>query len=201
MSTTPPPGFGVYVATFTVAGALRSQVNTWGFGNGGAFTAASALTLMNTNFGGSGKIYGVTLRNTQTVFAESYVLLNTGGVLTSAVTANAVAGTSTFASPAPNVSIVARKVTGLAGRQYRGRCALPSGFIDEADVNDAGQIGSSLAAYSTAAALTFAACVTSSIPLYLLHGPNKAGVTPVPTVMTGVLLDSLVGTQRRRIKR
>jgi len=201
MAQTPPPGYGIFAVSFLIAGNSSELVNTWGFRNVAAGTAAAARAALHTAFTSGGSIYAPAFYNNQLTRVQEYVLLNDSGVLTTDVNTTHVVGTSSFDAPPRNVSLICNKHTARAGRQFRGRCAIPNCFIDESDVDDNGTIGSSLAALQAAATITLALCLASNYPLYLLHGPVFPLDAPPPTPINSLTLNPLVGTQRRRLRR
>lgn len=202
MSLTPPIGYGYFAATFSLTGTSRNQVNTWGFQNAAGYSSAgSALLAAYIAFTGTNDIYDPANYVTTMSLIQFYCLLNVGGLLFSAENVNPVPGTSTFNPVSPNVSGVVNKHTALAGRQYRGRVALPSGFLDEADVDRDGHIGPSAAHLQTCLNNTKAVMAGLNLPLVLLHAPNHVGFTPPPTAISSLTMSTVVGTSRRRLKR
>lgn len=200
---TPPVGFGTYTVYFDVAGAPRQQSNTWAFQNvAGDVNPTAALTRMQISAISVGSIYNPSFFCADGTIVKQYILLNIGGFLTSAESLVPSVGTSTFDPVSPNVSGVVIKRTIYAGRQYRGRCALPSVYLDEADVSPAGEIGPSASALATALANFRTRANTNGQPLYLLHDTRPLPlVTPSPTAISQVDFSTLVGSERRRLKR
>jgi hypothetical protein len=106
----------------------------------------------------------------------------------------------------PNCALLVRKSTGLGGRRGRGRCYIPW-VVQEAAANDVGVIdGASLTvrqgdADAWLADLAAGSSGTSPTPMYLLHDTSGAGAEPAPTEVTGLSVDALIATQRRRLGR
>jgi hypothetical protein len=112
-------------------------------------------------------------------------------------------GTSFISLAPPNVTFLIKKTTAFAGRAYRGRLFLP--FVGENFVSNGGVIGSSLiTAFNTATAALFAApdAITDhGVDSWaLIHREGKAGSAPQPTVITAFGAQTLVATQRRRLR-
>jgi hypothetical protein len=108
-------------------------------------------------------------------------------------------GISLTALP-PNCAVLVHKRTARGGRRGRGRFFLPW-CVGETNVEENGSIQSSQVTTLQNAMNTFrAALVTEAVPMYLLHGP---GQTPVgaPDQVTSLAVDSVIGTQRRRLGR
>lgn len=201
MSLPPPAGYGMYSIAFQAAGGGIPQYITTGFRNSAGQSAAACRASLFTCFTTAGGIFIPANYITGANVVEDYCLVNNGGALTSDVATHSVAGTGGWAAPSPAISVVARKRTALAGRQYRGRNALPSYLLDEADINSNGVIGAQLTHINTGLNTTLVGMTSVSCPMHLLHGPNLAGVTPLPTPVTSYTADNLVGTQRRRQSR
>lgn len=111
-------------------------------------------------------------------------------------------------APLPqNCALLVKKRTGLAGREGRGRIYQPG--IPENQVDAVGALDSTALADGTAAwsgylsALSAAAGGAISgppVPMVLLHTDPQAGVTPGPTPVTSLVVDSRIATQRRRLR-
>jgi hypothetical protein len=115
-------------------------------------------------------------------------------------------GAETGAMAPPNCACLVRKSTGLGGRRGRGRCYIPWVLLDAA-IDDVGNIdGGSLAVRQGDATawledLEAGSSGTSPTPMVILHDSSGAGAEPGPTPVTGLNVDSLIATQRRRLGR
>lgn len=115
-------------------------------------------------------------------------------------------GIQTSAAVPSNVAVLVRKRTGVGGRRQRGRIYLPWSVI-EAGVDEVGVIQTAqLTALQTEAEnfrIRLATGVGGALntPMVILH--NSSGVTAPgsPTAVTALSVDSLIGTQRRRLGR
>lgn len=118
-----------------------------------------------------------------------------------------VRGTNASASLPQNCALLIRKQTGLGGRAGRGRLFLP-GVLQEAEVGDTGVLNTD---FKTAMQTNANAVLTglaaadpvsgATSPMVLLHGPNgTTGVTPAPTLVDALVVDSVIATQRRRLR-
>lgn len=199
MSFTPPAGFGLFSIAIQDNAGGRAQFTTWGFGNPTANDAGVCNINMRLAINSTGSLYDEPNISDDFNIVQTYVLINIGGVLTSDINLNVSAGLASFNPVPPSVSGVLRKVTTLAGRQYRGRVAIPSAFLDESKVTSGGSIDSTVVSALQASADQYIAAATTLVqPLCLLHGPNKLGVTPVPTYLTALDMTPVVGSQRKR---
>jgi hypothetical protein len=106
------------------------------------------------------------------------------------------AGSFATAGVTPQVAILVRKNTALGGRSNKGRMFLPG--LGEAAVEASGQIiTSSLTNWQTAVDIFLAGLGTELVPMVLLHNATEQAPTPV----TSLSVQSLVASQRRRIRR
>lgn len=104
------------------------------------------------------------------------------------------AGALTVSTAPPQVAILIKKVTGLGGREGRGRMYMPG--YSETNINGDGSLGSTpLADLQTQADAFYTALQTGDLQMVLLH--NSA---TVPTDVLSLQVDSRVATQRRRLR-
>ena len=101
-----------------------------------------------------------------------------------------------------NTALLIRKRSALAGREHRGRMFVPG--ISELNVGSNGTIGATtVTAYQTRAnnflnKLRDAGTIDNAV---ILHTSPQIGGAPPPTVITNLVVDSTVATQRRRLRR
>lgn len=119
------------------------------------------------------------------------------------------AGTNAAASCPPNTAMLVKKITGYGGKKNRGRLYLPW-FGDESIVDEAGIIGSGSVAGAQVRFTNFlAALATASLPMVVVT--RQMSVDPdtgKPYVVnyhaghtvTGLVVQALCGTQRRRMR-
>lgn len=203
MSVTPPPGYGLHARSYQPDTGGAVCVNVIGFSNLTLAPAATCESLVSSAVSTSGRPYNTAAYFTDWNTVQLYTLVNIGGILGSHTTVLSTPGAKSGGAPVnPNVSMVCNKNTAIAGRQYRGRVAKPAGFLDAGTVDEAGIIlGSVVTAENALWAAALAAMTTASVPMVLIHGPNKLGVTPTPTVVSSVTLNNITGTQRKRMRR
>jgi len=97
----------------------------------------------------------------------------------------------------PNTAFLVRKDTALGGKAGRGRMFLPS--VPEASVLQSGVLNSGVVTALQADMDSFFAGLASQglVPV-LLHGDSSPLTTPTP--ITGFSVQSVVATQRRRLR-
>jgi len=105
------------------------------------------------------------------------------------------AGEDTADAVPPNTSALVGKVTGLGGRQGRGRMFWPG--VSEEDVTTSGVLSSAkVLALQTACDTFLDSLETNLVPMVILHGNS---LTPTP--VTKLSVSGVVATQRRRLRR
>lgn len=130
-----------------------------------------------------------------------------------AIVSSALGGGAAGAQSAPNTAYLLHKVTALGGRRGRGRAYWPG--VPETQVTEAGVLD---AGVRTQAASDWNQFITTldgiGMPLQLEHAPATTwqlvdgqprriptGSAPSPTEVISGDCDSLVATQRRRLRR
>lgn len=203
-----PSGFGMFIAQIILSGRTKPYSVTCGYKQ--PTTPTTPTTSANTIFthltevadSAAGPFEGGQMQ-TNWQFNKVIAYENQGGVVLRGDSTNTpVNGTVTAASNGMIVSSSTRvsKRTSVVGRQYRGRMYVPY-FLTEDGVSQTGMIGTTpLAALQQAWSAFSSRMVTSNRQLYLLHLPPISGTTPAPTAITALLVQSQVGTQRRRLR-
>ena len=107
-------------------------------------------------------------------------------------------GSTTSPVVSPNVAALIKKNTAAGGRTGRGRMYMPG--IPEGQVNSDGVMVSAFREAITNELGTFRLGLeTAGIPMALLHGAGSPVSTPI--AITGLVCDTKVATQRRRLRR
>lgn len=122
-----------------------------------------------------------------------------GGVLVSGEQLSHNQGTATGSVPPPSVTCVVKKVTNVAGRKNGGRFHLVAGYVSEDQIDEGGIISSTQLTALQGRLDTFMANLTTSTAIgdpVILHKDESAG-----TIISSLLAESPVGTQRRRLHR
>ncbi len=100
-----------------------------------------------------------------------------------------------------NCAFLLHKRSGLGGRKNRGRMYLPG--VNEALVDDKGLMSTTaINGVNAAAAATLAdiIAIEGVERMVILHTQPLGPVGTVPTPVTTLLLDPVLGTQRRRLR-
>lgn len=138
------------------------------------------------------------LQTDETLLASVYVKFGPSLTGPSADVACGLAGVATGAGVHPNTAMLVKKVTPDGGRAGRGRMympGMPETVISDSGLVDAGFLGSANTAFEDFRARLN----TATIPMILLHGAGSP--ISLPSVVTSLLVDPKVATQRRRLRR
>lgn len=104
-------------------------------------------------------------------------------------------GTTSGTGTPPQVALLIRKETGLAGRRNRGRMFLPQPGNN--NVGEDGLVNATpLATYQAAADAFLADLATNLVPMVILH--EDSGIAPTP--VSALVVSNVVATQRRRLR-
>lgn len=203
MAADPPPsGYGYYSRTFKSDSGGKAMTNTWGFQNTSGGVASVVVGAIRTASTSAGSIYDPAQYTDQYDAIGDYCLVNNAGILSSVAAVFTIPGTAVWNPVNPAVSAVIRKNTNFAGRQYRGRVALPAAFLDEDVVDENGDLSGRQTTIATAANLFRTNASTAGVPLVLLHQPwgvpLPVNPAPAPTPIVSCSCDQYAGTQRKR---
>jgi hypothetical protein len=201
-----PPGFAL--CSYELKHSLMSRSAFLTFGLDPSATDPSAVaTTVRAAFMAPGSLFSildsnVTLQNTR-------VSLGTDGgedLVGSDPTTGACGLAMTAALP-PNCAILVHKRTSRGGRRGRGRMYLPWATLGT-DVTEGGVIsGPKIALVQAAVTVWLSSIGSGAGPVVLLHRPSSPDIQGPPTtpgspnVVTSMVVDPLIATQRRRLGR
>lgn len=204
MSILIPTGFAQVLLPFQHASLARAAVITYGLdvdAAGGDFiTVADEQPVIFTN------AWTAELADDVTVGPATMRVGQDGGDPLAVLGTNTDTGSEGAAMLPPNVALLVKKLSSTGGRRGRGRLYIPW-VTQEAAVDDVGVLdGGSLSARQDAAEdwlvdLQAGTTGTYSTPMVILHDSSGAGPEPAPSVVTSLLVDPMVATQRRRLGR
>lgn len=194
-----PPGFAQVVLRWQQAGRPNEYLSTFGCEVASGTTdpsavAQDAVTTWNAQWAAADY-------PTDYVFlgATAYLGQDGGPPLSGEFLTNRT-GTSASARPTPNCCLLVKKRSAQGGKRNRGRMYLPAGVMTEADIGSDGRIAttpfgtfqSKMNAFLTALVGT-----TNIDRMVIFHS-----TTPfTPTVVTQLQVDSIIATQRERMRR
>ena len=188
-----PTGFGAVTVPMKHSGLSRSAAVTFGIDLsshvGDADDAANAVqAALVTDFN--------TRIDSEVTIGPVVVQANFGLGTIPGTASSSDSGDLSIDSVTPNTAVLVRKNTALGGREGRGRFFLPWA-IDKTDVNESGGLDPTQASNIQAALNDLLGeLFAQDVPMVLLHN----SVT-VPTPVTSLTVDLLVGSQRRRLGR
>lgn len=126
---------------------------------------------------------------------EFTLMTSTGPLIATNTTAHI--GVYSVSTPPPQVAVIVKKNTGLGGRRNRGRMYMPNvWFMPESAVDNNGGIGSThLGNYQDHVDEFFDGLTAASLIPVLCHSDGVGA-----TALTNLSVESLVATQRRRLR-
>ena len=140
------------------------------------------------------------LSNTFTFWGTRVFIGNDGDPIIGETTGT-TAGTGSNAALPNNCAILMQKRTALGGRRNRGRCFIPSGYLPEIGVDQAGVIaGGTLTSLSGNASDLFTRLTSGGVEsdqVVVLHSSSPSTPTPV----TALTIAGKIATQRTRMRR
>lgn len=167
----------------------------------GSLSADNIAALIYAAWVGTGKMFvPANVSNTLSAVKVDVMIVREAVVPVKVGQYNLVTSGTRSSSPLPsNCSFFARKVTGNAGRKYKGRFYWPGGYLVAASVSAVGSITASpdLATLQTALTNFYNALDSNELIPQIIHGDD--GETP-PTPVTGFVAQQIIATQRRRLR-
>lgn len=193
-----PPGFADVSVRLTLAGLSRPAYVTMGLDPTSADPDAVAASVrIAWNKTGS---MNSRQSNTVTMGPVTVRIGQDGGEATVGIDEQLVVGAVSQSAPSAQVALLIHKRTARGGRRGRGRMFLPWA-IAEGSVDEAGLIlPATVTAYNAALEVFRLELAAQQCPMVVLHEPGRT--TPgAPDVVTTLLADRLIATQRRRLGR
>lgn len=204
-----PVGFGEARFVFSLVGDARPLNVTVGFEAVAGDTLADGQTALNDM---EGDFWADVLSADPSQWAPDYTYLGATATFNGSdsgkveiVAPRAETGTGTNASLPQNCALLVQKRTGLGGRKGRGRFFMPPVRLDEGSVAPNGQIDSAAVTVEQGLWDTWMGHADGSGGQYrivILHHDNPVvGPVPAPTNILSLVVENLIGTQRRRLRR
>lgn len=160
-----------------------------------ALVAANIITAMT----GVGSLQGI-VDSTATFRRVRVSLGQDGAEDTIADVAISLPGLNSVTSVPPNCALLVHKRTARGGRRGRGRLYIPWAMAGSS-VDEAGVINASiLTGLQTKATQFLSSLTTNNVPMVVLHNLGISTMGP-PNLVTSVVCDTRIGTQRRRLGR
>lgn len=185
-----PPGYGLGRYHFDTSGGDGHAYVLMGFENTGSLTADLAALALWSSWTASS--CPINLQSTDCAILDATTVLNTGGIFTEGIHAAEVIGSISDQAVPPQVSILVQKVTGVAGRHFKGRQYWP-GFPMNALQVTSDRLAD-LAGVQVAANAQFAAMTAAGLTPAILHRDLAVS----PTLVNGFVVQLQIATQRRR---
>lgn len=193
-----PVGYGLCVVQHSVPFASQTQIVTWGFQDNTVDADPDTIaTDIRSAWTGTGHPFEANLIADSTRLDSVKVYIRTEVGLVLGENTTLLNGTRATQPPSPQVACIVKKRTALVGRRYRGRFYLPASFLVAADVGPSGIIATpAVTSLQTRMNAFLEELSLALVPMVLLH--TLAPFTP--TFVTTLQPESLIGTQRRRVR-
>jgi len=187
-----PTGYANILIPHKHSGSARSAAITFGVENVGAFATPAAVADAVWNAWEPEVTVAV---DSAVTIGPPIATVNYGGVpVTGSGTSSTVGGTGLDSIPG-NGALLVQKLSILGGRQNRGRFFMPW-CLQEANVDELGGIaGGTVSDYQDIFDNVLTALATEDVPMVVLH--TGAGT---PATVSQLVVQSTIGTQRRRIR-
>lgn len=191
-------GYGQAEFWHRLSGDAEPMITTIGFKDEtpGATATAIATTLSGL-WQGSAKPFTVSLADSQWTYERCRVTLAVSGDLQLGENLANVVGSNVTVTVPKNCCALVRKGTGVLGRRNRGRMYLPPYALATAFVDRNGMISSTfLTPLQTALNTFLGAMDTAGYQAVILHSTSEV----LPTVITSLVVQPQIATQRRRLR-
>lgn len=203
MATVIPPGFGLVALRHTLAGDNEAMFVTFGV----EFLTTPGAQAHAINICDAWQVAGGPLDSMSNLYTFTGAVLSVGqdgGPPVIVEEPRSAPGRDT-SSPLPqNCALLVRKRTNLAGREGRGRMYVP-GFSEGNTTATGGIPSANLTATQTRYNTFFSNLSeppdAGAVNMVILHTWPQLGALPAPTPVTSLVVDAVVATQRRRLRR
>lgn len=193
------PGYADVSLKFTQTGLIRPAFVTFGIDPTGTDPAIMA-TSVQASWNDGGSLKSVTDNSCTLVGVRVSYGTDGSADLVYDLTTSDTGGAVGAATLPGNCAVLCRKVTARGGRRGRGRFYLPW-VAQETVVDEAGIITpANVTTIQTACNNFMTSLTTRGVPMYLLHEEGRTAIPP-PDLVTQLVVDRLIGTQRRRLGR
>jgi hypothetical protein len=199
-----PDGFGLATALYNLGGDGQVKSVTFGYKwvDEDVEPALHAQAIY-TALIAAGAPFAAATNDASFQFLQVHCLERAGENLAAGDYLHTTIGATAFQLPPSNCSLLVKRVTPVAGRQFRGRIYAPLSFVNEANITPAGSIATPQVSAAQASWTQFlGAMTTAGLPMYLLHAPPLPPKDlPVPTLVSALVVETIIATQRRRLRR
>lgn len=202
MGVTIPVGFGQYTQPITLIGDTEEMVFTFGFTDDTAASANDIATTINNVIFAQPTFAASTVSNQYTLQPGRVTVNRALGTFEGVSSTAARVGTATITCLPQNNAALITKRTARGGRRGRGRMYMPLFFVAEGNVTPVGGILASVVASTTLDWQTVRAqLIPLNLTMVLLHQSPPVGPPVPPDVITSLTCESVIATQRNRLRR
>jgi len=197
-----PVGFGQFTWPVRLIGDLEEMVFTVGFVDGDDTDAPNDVANSISNALLAQPIFAASSISNQYSMGPGRVTVNRALGTFEGVGSVSRTGTASLTTLPHNCAILVRKNTALGGRRGKGRIYLPPWMIAESNITPAGVIFQTGVDSVTLDFETWRAQLSAlNLQAVLLHGDSPNSATPSPTPILNFACQSVIATQRTRLRR
>lgn len=191
-----PDGYGLFSMHFKCTLSTHECIVSHGYQNNSAASAVVNLPILRAAWtASSARPFETSQMSNKWSLVQCHVAQNTAGSIYVADDFTVINGNQSTEFPPMNTALLCKKVTGIAGRKFRGRMFVPPLNITELGMNEAGiWDATALAAVQVKFSAAEAALISGSVPPVLLH---DSSMIPTPCHF---VLSNKAGTIRTRIR-
>lgn len=206
-----PEGFGEIAFRFALTGDPEEMLITFGFSDGLPLIPATTELLVAAAAEVEAEFFENVVVGPAAFYAgwsylgARYTVHGVGDPEIIGLVPRTVAGTAVGETPPVNVSWLIHKMTQLGGNRGRGRAYMPPCDLQEIGISKQGVIDVNTlpAVQAKWTAFLDELVADDGALLYLLHSDSEAvppSPRPEPTLITQLVVDNRVATQRRRLR-
>lgn len=195
MSLIVPPGYASVALKFQVPGQSGEVISTFGIRGGISPDWPDVVDAVVSGF--TANVLPILCE--ATYCPEATWEANVLGVMIEGTTPVDSSGLLEGDQMPPNNAWLVRKLTGFVGRTNRGRMYLPG--LEEGLVNTSGVIaGGTVTDMNAGLADWLTAVAAADVDLVVFHDSEGAGAADDPTVITQLVAQAKIATQRTRLR-
>lgn len=197
-----PVGFGQWTLPFRLIGDLEEMVITCGFVDGDGTDAPNDVATSITNALLSKASFAASSISNQYSMGPGRVTVNRALGTFEGTGSITRTGTASLTTLPHNCAILIRKNTARGGRRGKGRMYVPPFMVAESNITPAGVVFSTAVDTLTSEFNSWLAeCSALNLQLVLLHGDSPESATPGPDPILAFTCQSVIATQRTRLRR
>lgn len=196
-----PLGFGQWTFPFRLVNDPEEMVITMGFQDDVSKTTAQIANVISDGFLALTPLDAASGGN-QWSCGPGRIVVNRSLGTFEGVGSTSRVFTNALTTLPQNCATLVRKNTSRGGRRGRGRMYIPPFFPAESAVDPRGIITQTVVdSWNSQLALWLVSMTANALPLFLLHSDTPEGFPVSPDAITSLVCQTVIGTQRGRLRR